>query len=82
MNNKVVKTVSVTEFKATCLSLLNDLEAEGGVVVITRRGKEAGRLLPPRRSRRPLRPPHLKHLFDGPVGDVVTPLDVEWKAMR
>ena len=40
------KTVSVTEFKAKCLKILDELESQG--IVITRRGQPVARLTPMR----------------------------------
>ena len=33
------KTIGVTEFKAKCLSLLDDIGKRGGTITITKRGK-------------------------------------------
>lgn len=37
-------TVSITEFKAKCVALINEVELEGGTITITRRGKPAAEL--------------------------------------
>jgi prevent-host-death family protein len=76
------RTMAAGEFKAKCLAVLDEVEQTGTEVVITKRGREVARLVPPAPRRRPLRPAHFKHLLAGPVGDVVTPLDVEWDAMK
>jgi prevent-host-death family protein len=42
------RTVSVTEFKAKCLSLLDDVGARGGTITITKRGKALATVGPAR----------------------------------
>ena len=45
------RTVSVTEFKARCLGLLDELGSSGGAITITRRGKPLATVRPaPKRS--------------------------------
>jgi len=44
-----VLTVSVTEFKAKCLAMLDDLNEHGGTITITRRGRPLATVTPPRR---------------------------------
>ena len=39
-----MKTVGVAEFKAKCLAMLNELDAEG--IVITKRGKPVAKVTP------------------------------------
>lgn len=42
-----MKTVSVSEFKAKCLSILASLRESGEVVWVTKRGRLIARILPP-----------------------------------
>jgi prevent-host-death family protein len=44
------RTVSVTEFKAKCLALLNDIGEHGGTITITKRGKPLATVKPARRT--------------------------------
>jgi antitoxin (DNA-binding transcriptional repressor) of toxin-antitoxin stability system len=54
MSDAVV-TISVTEFKAKCLSLFDDLERHKvAKVIVTRRGRPVGELTPPQRRHSPL----------------------------
>ena len=39
-------TISITELKARCLEIIREVEANGEVVEITRRGEVVARLLP------------------------------------
>ena len=45
--------VSATEFKATCLALLDEIGREGGTITVTKRGRPVARVGPaPRRLRK------------------------------
>jgi prevent-host-death family protein len=65
------------EFKAKCLSVLDEVQRTRKEVVITKRGKPVARLLPPAEE-------DGKPLFGrmkGTIkilGDIVSPIDVEW----
>jgi prevent-host-death family protein len=43
-------TVSVTEFKAKCLSLLDDIAEGGGTITVTKRGRPVAIVRPARRD--------------------------------
>jgi prevent-host-death family protein len=43
-------TVSVTEFKAQCLSLLDDVAERGGAITITKRGRPLAQVSPVNQS--------------------------------
>lgn len=49
MYTLIMKDLSVTEFRRQCLSLLEDLPAEG--VIVTKRGTPLARITPLRHSR-------------------------------
>ena len=65
------------EFKAKCLSVLDEVKRTGREVVITKRGKPVARLLPPVEEEE-------KPLFGrmkGTIkilGDIVSPIDEIW----
>lgn len=40
------QTVSVTEFKAKCLALLDGVEKSGGTITVTRRGRPLAKVVP------------------------------------
>src|SRR5438445_7771300 len=50
-----MKTVAVTEFKAKCLTLLDDVARTGQPIVITKRGRAVARVVPT--SRAPVKRP-------------------------
>ena len=42
----VTKRISAAQFKAQCLSLMDQVEAQRGEIVITKRGKPVAKLVP------------------------------------
>lgn len=78
----IMKTISVTSFKANCLELLSRVGKTGEPILITKRGKPTAMLVPP--------PPEGdekwtlgKHRHTAKVvGDIVAPLDEPWEALR
>jgi antitoxin (DNA-binding transcriptional repressor) of toxin-antitoxin stability system len=78
MYTMVVKDFSVTQFRKQCLSLMDDLPAEG--IVVTKRGKPVARVTPVRVRRMGKRValPLLKgHGKPGPLRpDTETPYDL------
>jgi prevent-host-death family protein len=44
--------VTATEFKAKCLALIDEVEAKGGSITVTRRGRPVAVLAPAARRRR------------------------------
>ena len=45
------QTISATEFKAKCLSLLDQVSRDGGTVTITKRGHVVGVLSAPKKAK-------------------------------
>ena len=72
------RTIKASEFKARCLQLMDEVADNDGEIIITKRGKPVARLVPHRE-----RP---KSLFGADrgrmkiVGDIISPIDVEWEA--
>lgn len=75
------RTISAAKFKAQCLKLMDEVNRTGDEIVITKRGKPVARLTRPGR-------PGFHSLFGsmkGTVtvkGDIISPLDVEWEALK
>ncbi len=73
-------TVPAGEFKAKCLKLIDEVAEKRKPLVITKRGKPVARLIP--------EPPQKQQLYGsmkGSVlweGDIISPIDVEWDAMK
>ena len=64
-------------FKATCLTILDEVEKTGETVVVTKHGRPVARLVP-LESARP-------RFFVGSVkmvGDIVSPLLGDWELMK
>ena len=72
-------TIAAGEFKAKCLKLLDEVAEKRGTLVITKHGKPVAQLTPI---------PAQEELFGsmrGSVlweGDIISPIDVEWEAMK
>ncbi len=72
------RTIKASEFKARCLQLMDEVADSSAEIIITKRGTPVARLVPHRE-----RP---KSLFGADrgrmkiVGDIISPLDVEWEA--
>ena len=76
----MTRKIKASEFKAKCLALMDEVERTGRTVVITKRGKPVAELGPYRSSR----PKALGLLKDSLfiTGDIISPIDVEWNAMK
>jgi prevent-host-death family protein len=72
-------TIAAGEFKAKCLKLLDEVAEKRETLVITKHGKPVAQIVP--------MPPE-ESLFGsmkGSVlweGDIISPIDVEWDAMK
>lgn len=74
-----MRTIKASEFKAKCLQIIDEVAA-GEVVVITKRGKPMAELRPPKQK-----PKTLYGLMKGEIkvlGDIISPIDVKWKALE
>lgn len=47
MTRKPTKTIAISEFKATCLAVLERVRRTGTPIVVTRRGKPVAEVVPP-----------------------------------
>ncbi len=74
-------TIGAGEFKAKCLKLLDEVAETRHPLIITKHGKPVARLMP-----MPEKPKtELFGALRGSVyyeGDIISPLDVEWDAMK
>ncbi len=74
------RTYTASEFKAKCLALLDEVERTGDVLIITKKGKPVAEVRPHKPKKR-----GLFGLFKGRmeiVGDIISPIDVEWEALK
>jgi len=74
------RTIKASEFKAKCLALMDEVARTGETVVITKNGEPVADLVPHRvKKRSPF------GVWKGQVeitGDIMSPIDVEWDAMK
>jgi prevent-host-death family protein len=74
------QTIKASEFKAKCLALMDEVARTGKSVVITKNGKPVADLVPHRAAKKsPL------GIWKGRIiikGDIISPLDVEWEALK
>ena len=73
-----MRTIKASEFKAKCLKIMDEVAATGEPVVITKYGVPVAELVPARRK-----PKDLFGSMKGSVtyiGDIISPIDVEWEA--
>jgi prevent-host-death family protein len=75
----MASTIPAGEFKAKCLKLLDEVAEKREPLIITKRGRPVAQIVP--------MPPEVE-LFGSMrgtgtiVGDIISPLDVEWEAMK
>jgi len=74
------KTVKASEFKAKCLQLMEEVKKTGEEIVITKNGVPVSKLVPVRHKPKTLFGAHRGRIVV--KGDIVSPLDTEWEAMR
>ena len=75
-----MRTITASEFKAKCLKIMDEVAETGDGVVITKRGKPVAELVQARELRKPI-----FGALRGSVlyeGDIISPIDVEWDAMK
>jgi prevent-host-death family protein len=73
-------TIPAGEFKSQCLKLMDRVARDRIPIVITKRGRSVAKLVPADDES-----PDLFGYMAGTIeflGDVVSPLDVDWKAQR
>ncbi len=77
----MTRIIKASEFKAKCLALLDEVERSGDSLVITKKGKPVAELVP----HKPAKKHDLFGLYKGRleiVGDIISPIDVEWEALK
>jgi len=76
----VSRMIKASEFKAKCLAVLDEVERTRQSVVITKRGKPIAEVVPHKPKK-----PGLFGLYKGRIeilGDIISPIDVEWEALK
>jgi prevent-host-death family protein len=75
-----MREISASEFKAKCLALMDEVASSGEEIVVNKKGKPVVSIVAHRKPGR-----SLLGLHKGEVrilGDIVSPIDVEWEALR
>jgi prevent-host-death family protein len=75
------KIVKASEFKAKCLALIDEVASTGETVIVTKNGKPLAELVPHKRAGKPSPFGILKDELKV-TGDIISPIDVEWDAMK
>ena len=75
-----MKTVKASEFKAKCLQLMDEVAETGEPIVITKKGKPVARLAPISDGLKSILGLHKDQIEF--LGDIMSPIDVEWDANR
>lgn len=76
-----MQTIRASEFKAKCLALMDEVARTGEAILITKNGKPVAELHPP--AGKPRQSPF--GCWKGMIeitGDIMSPVDVEWDAMK
>ena len=47
MTNNKVETIAISDFKATCLAVLERVRRTGATIIVTRRGEPVAEIVPP-----------------------------------
>jgi len=76
----MTKAIKVSEFKAKCLALIDEVAASGDKLIITKNGKPLVELVPHRSTK--LNPFGLLKDELKITGDIISPIDVEWEALK
>jgi prevent-host-death family protein len=74
------RMIKASEFKAKCLALMDEVERTGETLVITKNGKPVADLVPHRPRSKNARGILKDRLFV--TGDIISPIDVEWDALK
>jgi len=72
-------TIAAGEFKAKCLKLLDEVAEKRQPLLITKHGKPVAQVIPVPGER------NIVGSMNGSVlwmGDIISPIDVEWDAMK
>lgn len=72
------RTIKASEFKATCLKLMDQVAETGQEIIITKNGVPVSKLVPYRRRPKTLFGRYRDRILI--LGDIIEPIAVEWEA--
>ncbi len=76
-----MREIKASEFKSKCLKLMDEVQRTRRGYVVTKRGKPVADIVP-HRSLRKKSPFGLHKGMIKITGDIISPLDVEWDALK
>jgi prevent-host-death family protein len=76
----MARMIKASEFKTKCLAIMDEVQRTGQPVVITKKGKPVAELVPHRARKKNARGILKDRLFI--TGDIISPIDVEWEALK
>lgn len=76
-----MQTIKASEFKAKCLALMDEVARSGKTVLVTKNGKPVAELRP-HAGAQPKSPIGLHKGRIAVTGDIVSPLEDEWDALK
>jgi prevent-host-death family protein len=76
----MAKAIKASEFKAKCLALIEEISRTGETVVVTKRGEPLVDVIPHRPKKRS--PFGMWKDSVRITGDIISPIDVEWEALK
>jgi prevent-host-death family protein len=72
--------VKASAFRARCLALIEEVEHTGGRLAIAKNGRPVAELVPQRQRKRNAFGILKGRLFI--TGDIISPIDIEWNALK
>ncbi len=79
----MTRDIKASEFEAQCLALIDEVAKTGDTLIITKDGKPLAELVPHRQAQG--EKPSAFGILKGQIeitGDIISPIDVEWNAMK
>ncbi len=80
MEARLTRIIKASEFKAKCLALMDEVARTGSSIVITKNGRAVAQLTPPPAEKKSPFGILKGKLFI--TGDIISPIDVEWDALK
>ncbi len=80
------RTIKASEFKAKCLKLMDEVAESGAEIIITKNGRPVAKLTPYSKRKEITarkKPESMYGIDQGKLqilGDIVSPIDVDWEA--
>ncbi len=76
--------VSISKFKATCLSLLEKVNKTGQPILVTKKGKPIAQVVPPPKPKKPATWLGSFKSTGKITGDIVSPImsEADWEALK